>query len=101
MSKKLYVIVPKTLSPSQKAVQAGHAVADFVIRNPESEWRGHSLIYLTVETDKELDKLFEEVKGWCRSEIGWFHEPYWDDKLTAVAVYGDETRERLRSLPLM
>lgn len=46
MSKKLYIVVPKSLSYSQRAVQGGHAIADFMIRNPESEWRGHSLVFL-------------------------------------------------------
>jgi len=50
---KLYVIVSQTLSTPQKAVQGGHAIADFMIRNPESQWRGHSLIFLTVPTDED------------------------------------------------
>lgn len=96
---KLYIVVPKTLSIEQQAVQAGHAAVDFVLRNPESEWRGHSLIYLTVDTEEELGKLYDEAQGWCQAEIGWFHEPYWNNKLTAVAVYG--AGEKLKSLPLM
>ena len=101
MSKKLYIVVPKSLSYSQRAVQGGHAIADFMIKNPESEWRGHSLVFLTVPTDEELVALYEESKGWCRCETGWFHEPYWDNRLTAVAIYGDDASERLKNLPLM
>ena len=101
MKRKLYVVVPQTLSTPQKAVQGGHAIADFMIRNPESEWKGHSLIFLTVPSDRDLESLYDEAQRWCRCELGWFHEPYWDDKLTSIAVYGDDAGERLKSLPLM
>ena len=98
---KLYVIVPQTLSTPQKAVQGGHAIADFMIRNPESQWRGHSLIFLTVPTDADLTDLYEKAQGWCRCELGWFNEPYWDSRLTSIAIFGDDAGERLKGLPLM
>jgi hypothetical protein len=98
---KLYVVVPRTLSTPQKAVQGGHAIADFMIRNPESQWRGHSLIFLTVPTEQDLKDLLDGAQGWCRCEVGWFCEPYWNNKLTSVAIFGDDAGERLKSLPLM
>lgn len=100
MKLKLYVVVSKTLSKSQQAVQAGHAVADFLIKNPKSQWQGHSLVYLTVDSTKELEDLFEDIQNWCGCDYGTFKELYWNDQLTSVAVFGN-VGDKLRHLPLL
>lgn len=96
MSPKLYVVVSRDMKASQRAIQAGHAVADFLIRNPNSSWRGHSLVYLKVDTEAELEKLLGS-----EAEIGYFREPYWNNKLTAVALHGTGVSELLAGLPLL
>lgn len=96
MSPKLYVVVSRDMKASHRAIQAGHAVADFLIKNPDSKWRGHSLVYLKVDTEEELEMLLMS-----EAEIGYFREPYWNNKLTAVALHGPGVSELLSGLPLL
>lgn len=48
---KLYVLVRNDLKYSSPAVQAGHAVAQFLLENPNSEWNNHTLVYLKVQSE--------------------------------------------------
>ena len=96
MSKRLYVIVRKDLSESYRAVQAGHAVAEWLLH--DQSWKNETLIYLGVENETDLlrwvDKLnFKDIK-----HIG-FNEPDINNELTAIAtVCNDEIFERLELL---
>ena len=51
---KLYVLVRNDLKYSSPAVQAGHAVAQFLLDNPESKWNNHTLVYLKVQNELML-----------------------------------------------
>ena len=42
---KLYVLIDSGLGPAQKAVQAGHAVAEYLLNNP-NQWKNETLVYL-------------------------------------------------------
>ena len=54
MSHKLYVLVRKDLPKSQQAVQAGHAVAEYLLRGPSTVWGNGTLVYLGVRNEHEL-----------------------------------------------
>jgi hypothetical protein len=84
-SPRLYVLIRADLSPEQQAVQAGHAVAEFILRGPATHWNNDYLIYLHVKNEDELfywgDRLERKGHVW----IG-FKEPDMDNELTAIAV---------------
>jgi len=55
---KLFVIVRKDLSHSQRAVQAGHAIAQFMVDNPGNAWRNQTLVLLGVKDERALTKWY-------------------------------------------
>jgi len=85
----LYVLTRKDLLLSSSAVQAGHAVAEFLLHGPSTEWCNGTLIYLGVRDLRELNE-------WCQSlnekGIEWvgFREPDLAGELTAIAVASDD-----------
>ena len=87
MSKKLYVLIRKDLPTSYIAVQAGHAVAEWLLH--DQRWQNETLIYLGVENEQELlhwkDKL--DFKGMNYIE---FKEPDIKNQLTAIATLGND-----------
>lgn len=66
--KKLYCLVRKDLSTSQQAVQAGHAVAELLLRGDINGWDNGTLIYLGVENEKALHDWMERLDS---KEIGY------------------------------
>lgn len=84
---KLYVLVRKDISKSQQAVQAGHAVAEWVKSwwTPETDW-DNTLVYLKSDNiNLDYDKFYEIDPVW----IELFYEPDLDNELTAFAIPGD------------
>ena len=59
---KLYVAVRKDLSYSQRAVQAGHAVAEYMLNCPSSNWKNQTLIYLGVKGLTQLENLKSKLE---------------------------------------
>lgn len=88
--RNLFVLIRDDLkSPAYKAVQAGHAVAQFMVETKgaglKSVWKNDYLYYLVVKDEAEL----KEHLDMCR-ERGWFaspfREPDLNDQYTAFAV---------------
>jgi hypothetical protein len=85
LMKKLYVIVRKDLTTSQTAVQAGHAVAGYLLHSRLSRWQNNTLIYLGVKGLPQLENLKRKFE---RNEIAYteFCEPDMNNETTAIAT---------------
>ena len=82
---KMYVLVRNDLSNSQKAVQAGHAVAQYLLTKPDTQWDNGTLIYLGVRDETELNLWTARLTKSGVFNVG-FREPDIGDQLTAVAL---------------
>lgn len=80
---KMYVLVRDDLSKSQQAVQAGHALAQFMIEHPFSGWKNGTLVYLKLPKE-DLTAYLHEWKKQIK-HISEFKEPDLNDELTAFA----------------
>lgn len=87
---KMYILTRGDLTPAYRACQAGHALAGFMIKHPTQaqEWGNHTLIYLQIENEEELEYWGEKL---TRKDITWegFREPDLDHQLTGIACYSD------------
>ena len=96
MSKRLYIIVRKDLSESYRAVQAGHAVAEWILH--DQSWKNETLIYLGVENEKDLLRWVDKLNFKNIKYIG-FNEPDINNELTAIAtVCNDKIFNKLNLL---
>lgn len=82
--KKLFVIVRKDLTTSQMAVQAGHAVAEYLLHSHFSRWSNEILIYLGVKNLIQLEKLKYKLDVEDIKYIE-FREPDLNNEVTAIA----------------
>ena len=79
--KKLYVTVRTDLSGSQQAVQAGHALAEYM--KTYDDWHNGTLVYLGASI-RTLENLAFKLKDKGIPHAK-FHEPDIGDELTALA----------------
>ena len=83
-NEKLFVIVRRDLTPSQQAVQAGHALANYLYAFSYL-WNYETLIYLGIKNEEELEKwkyklMLKSIPYAC------FVEPDMNDEVTAIAT---------------
>ena len=84
---RLYILTRKDLSGSSPAIQAGHAVAEFLLSRPNT-WANTTLIYLGIDSKDELHKWADKLSYKEHDWIG-FKEPDLDNELTAIATISD------------
>ena len=78
-------MIEKQLNPIYGGVQAGHAVAQWLLQNPDQDWNNQYLIYLSADLSKWTVKL--DILGIPYTE---FREPDKDNMITAIAVHGND-----------
>ena len=86
---KLYVLIRKDLGAAYGAVQAGHAVAEWLLQHGQSsEWQNGTLIYLSVENEEELNHWIFKMD---KRNMEWtgFREPDMGNQMTAIACLTD------------
>lgn len=86
----MYVLIRKDLPRSYAAVQAGHAVAEYLLRGPKDHnWKNGTLIYLEVKNEKQLIEYCNilEKKG---IHYSGFREPDIGNQLTAISVVAEK-----------
>ena len=99
---KLYLVTREDLPPAQQAVQAAHALTEYLVQHREgaSSWysTSNTLALLSVPTEDSLSLLADKArrKGFMISE---FREPDRFKELTAVA-FEPKAKSLLRNLPL-
>lgn len=99
---RLYILIREDLSNAQKAVQAGHAIAQWMIEHHHKhEWHNGTLIYLTVPDEQVLTEWFE-VAQIKQLPCSCFREPDMNDQMTAIAILADEKSKKMfAKLPMM
>lgn len=78
---KLYVLVNKDLPIAYQGVQGGHAVAQWLLENPNQTWNNQTLVYLKANIYKEIFKLDQKGIKYTK-----FEEPDLNNQITAIAL---------------
>ena len=101
---KLYLVTREDLSPGYQAVQACHALRQFVADHPEidKEWftQSNYLALLVVKNLDDLVKLQNDAQN-LGLRVSVFDEPDIDNQITAIAIEPHpKSQELCRSLSL-
>lgn len=93
---RLYVLIRKDLSLGYQAVQGGHAVAEYMLKN--DSWKNQYLIYLNVKDERDLESWKQKLESKGHKPIP-FHEPDINNEMTAIAVHAP--KELFKNLKLV
>jgi hypothetical protein len=61
-------------------------------------WDKMSLVLLAVDGEEQLSYWKDKLNTEYKSE---FKEPYWQDRLTAVAAFGEHIQDQVKELNLL
>lgn len=81
---KLFVLIRNDMPIAYQGVQAGHAVAKFMLDHP-GKWNNEILVYLNVSNEKML-KLWKYKFENKFFDFSCFHEPDLNNEMTALSV---------------
>lgn len=81
------MLVRKDLAPSYQAVQAGHAVAQWLLH--DQSWKNDTLIYLGVKNENELARWADKL-NYKQVPYVVFKEPDIGNEVTALATTGNK-----------
>jgi hypothetical protein len=97
---KMYVLVRSELSPSYRAVQGGHAVAQYAIEHPNAfrRWANGYLIYLETRFPSGIKETQDRLDRFKR-DYSVFREPDLGGQPTALACL--DTGEMFKSMRIV
>ncbi len=86
---KMYCLVRKDLSNSYKAVQGGHAIAEYFLSHGIPEvWNNGTMIYLGVNNEHSLLEWSKKLDVYKKQHVVFF-EPDIGNEMTALAIIDD------------
>jgi len=92
----LYILIRQDLPSGVRAVQAGHALAEYLLKYKSLTWSNGTLVYLGVSNEDSLLEWERDLKV-SSVDYSMFREPDFDGQATALAVLGmSEKFKRLR-----
>ena len=99
---KLYLVTREDLPAGQQAVQAAHALTEFLVQHGKvaRDWyeKSNTLAFLAVPNEKALGVISRKARDRL-IPVSVFREPDRQNEVTALAI-GPEGRRLVRNLPL-
>lgn len=112
MVNKLYVLVRGDLTKSQQAVQASHAVAEFMLYTnniscrcggcrDQHLWENETIVLLRVKDKDDLDLWLKKIDEVTKTYTEFYEPDLRTGEVTAIAAWGKDLPDLLKDLPLL